>query len=59
MTMPKVNVRNALLLGIGVTVLLLVYSWWSTRRQVLDASNSQKLSSLFDQLNPTIPGTAS
>lgn len=35
---------------------LILYAWWKTRARVLDPSNSQALSDLFDQLNPTIGG---
>jgi hypothetical protein len=42
--------------AIAAVAALLLYSWWKSRSHVLDASNSQQLSDLFDQLNPTVGG---
>jgi hypothetical protein len=49
--------RNIVIGAIVVVVALLLWSWLKKRGQVLDAGNDAQASGLFDQLNPTIPGT--
>jgi hypothetical protein len=49
--------RKYLVWAAFAVVAFLLYGWWKRRGHVLDASNDQSLSDLFDQQNPTVAGT--
>lgn len=50
--------RNIVIGVIALVAAYLLWSWYKAKRStVLDPSNSSSLSNLFDQQNPTVPGT--
>jgi len=55
--MDKKTLQTVVLVAIGLVALLLAWTYYRSRRRVLDPSNDTALSRLFDLMNPDIAGT--